>query len=68
MTSLNDALLDAHAQGDGPGLVGLYQQAAEQAAPDAAAFFLTQAWIFALEAGDVRAARIEQALRAQGRA
>lgn len=66
MTDLDAALLAAHARGDGPALVGLYARAAEAADGPASAFFLTQAWIFALEAGDPRASPLRQRLRSQG--
>ncbi|HBG98744.1 MAG TPA: hypothetical protein DDY29_08475, partial [Rhodobacteraceae bacterium] len=56
---LDAALLDAHGQGDTGALIGLYALAAERAeaaaAAEAAGFFRTQAWVFALEAGDPRA-------------
>ena len=61
-SDLDEALLAAHAAGNLAGLVGLYLQAAEQAPEDAAPFFMTQAWIFALEVGDARAVQIEAAL------
>ena len=66
--ALDTALSDAHAAADGRTLVGLYAQAADMVAAPADAFFLTQAWIFALECGDPRADGIERTLRAQGRA
>jgi hypothetical protein len=55
--ALDAALLAAHARGDRAALVGLYADAAEAGAagPAEAAFFLTQAFVFALEAGDPRA-------------
>ncbi|SEW29364.1 hypothetical protein SAMN04488515_2079 [Cognatiyoonia koreensis] len=50
--TLNDALLAAHANGDGAELVRLYTQAADQAdGVDAECFFLTHAYVFALELG-----------------
>ena len=65
--SLDAALRAAHAAGDRAALIGLYEQAAEDAGP-AAAFFLTQAWVFALEAGDGRAEALETRLRGMGAA
>jgi hypothetical protein len=54
--ALDGALLDAHARGDRAALVGLYAEAADRAdEARAAAFFLTQAYVFALETGDARA-------------
>ena len=62
------ALLAAHAAGDSGALAGLYARAAE-AAPDldAACFFLTHAFVFALEAGLPEADTYEARLRAHGR-
>lgn len=66
--TLDATLLTAHAAGDCAALVSLYEKAARQADnPDAAGFFLTQAYVFALEAGDARADIIAQALRDRGR-
>jgi hypothetical protein len=54
--ALDAALLDAHARGDVTALIGLYARAADRAeqagAAEPAAFFRTQAWVFALEAGE----------------
>lgn len=62
MLPLDAQLLTAHVAGDLAALVGLYTQAAEQAAQfDAACFYLTHAYIFALDLGDPRA----QGLRAE---
>ena len=50
MTSLDERLLYAHAKDDKEALVTLYTQAADEAAEvDAACFYLTHAYIFALE-------------------
>lgn len=50
LNDLNDRLLAAHTSGDTAALVPLYTQAADAAASvDAACFFLTHAYIFALE-------------------
>ena len=50
MTSLETRLLDAHARGAHSELVPLYTQAANRAGDiDAQCFFLTQAYVFALE-------------------
>ncbi|MEM8802715.1 MAG: hypothetical protein AAGF55_09285 [Pseudomonadota bacterium] len=68
---LEAKLLQAHAMEDVPALISLYAQAADQAesesATDRACFFLTHAWIFALEAGDARAAKLKARLVAHGR-
>ena len=65
---LDAALLAAHAAGDRAALSGLYTHAAE-CAPDetAAGFYLTHAYIFALEAGLPEAEGLRQRLKAQGR-
>ncbi|MBT5294919.1 MAG: hypothetical protein HOL32_04895 [Octadecabacter sp.] len=52
MTTLDDRLLAAHANDDRAALVALYKQAADAAdTTDAACFFLTHAYVFALELG-----------------
>lgn len=68
MTDLNTQILTAHAAGDGPALVGLYTQAAD-AAPtlDTACFFLTNAYIFALEHGHPDTAYLHARLAEHGR-
>ena len=69
--SLEQKLLDAHDAGKTSVLAALYSEAAELAEhageTDRACFFLTQAWIFALEAGDPLANDIRARLVAQGR-
>ena len=68
MTDLDAALLAAHEAGDGRALVTLYQQAAAQAADiDAACFYLTHAFVFALEAGHPDVSLIRARLIAEGR-
>ncbi len=68
MTSLQDRLLAAHARDDRTALVGLYTQAADQAADiDAACFYLTHAYIFALELGDPASDALYRRLHAEGR-
>ncbi|MGR3636358.1 MAG: hypothetical protein ACU0BK_10595 [Shimia sp.] len=65
---LDQRLLAAHAAGDAPTLVALYCQAAETAATDEArGFFLTHAYVFALEIGDARAPDLRQELSEMGR-
>ncbi|MEM8849913.1 MAG: hypothetical protein AAGE03_07735 [Pseudomonadota bacterium] len=61
------AILTAHQADDRARLVTLYAEAAAARADDARAFFLTHAWIFALEAGDARADDLRQALARMGR-
>jgi hypothetical protein len=59
---LDAALLAAHGQGNGRALVGLYEAAAAGADGVARAFYLTHAYVFALERGDERAAALKTAL------
>lgn len=68
MTPLQDRLLAAHARDDRAALVGLYTEAADTA-PDlnAACFYLTHAYIYALEKGDPAADQLYRRLKAQGR-
>ncbi|MGC1504755.1 MAG: hypothetical protein WA782_11520 [Sulfitobacter sp.] len=68
MNSIDAALLAAHAAGDGQAMMRLYALAAETAqTPDAAAFFLTHAYVFALETGHADAQRLHQQLVNAGR-
>jgi hypothetical protein len=65
---LDARLLDAHAAGDMRALVPLYLEAADQAADDTARYFyLTHAYVFALDLGAPDAARIRARLVAAGR-
>ncbi|RKF15159.1 hypothetical protein D6850_09965 [Roseovarius spongiae] len=65
---LDAAMIAAHERHDGPALVRLYTQAADQANdPDAAGFFLTHAYVFALEAGAREARALHARLKAAGR-
>jgi hypothetical protein len=68
MTTLQDRLLSAHARDDRAALIGLYTEAAD-AAPDldAACFYLTHAYIFALEKGDPAAERLYHRLKTHQR-
>ena len=67
-TPLDQALLDAHARDDRATLITLYQQAAQDAASEQArGFFLTQAFIYALECGDRQAETLRQRLAEMGR-
>lgn len=52
MTDLENALLAAHERGDGTALAHLYHDAARLSTGEAAAFFLCQAYVFALESGE----------------
>jgi hypothetical protein len=52
MTTLDEALLAAHAKDDRKALVHLYAKAADIAdSVDSTSFYLTHAYVFALEAG-----------------
>jgi hypothetical protein len=65
--TLDTALLDAHARGDRAALIALYADAADAAMdPTARAFYLTHAYVFALEAGDARAAPLKARLVRDG--
>ena len=69
MTSLQDRLLAAHARDDRKALAVLYTEAADATDDlDTACFYLTHAYIFALEKGDPAADALYQRLRAHGRA
>ncbi|EET48147.1 hypothetical protein [Thalassobium sp. R2A62] len=68
MNELDTRLLAAHAQGDQWALVALYTQAADQAADiDAACFYLTHAYVFALELNHPDQDALFKRLRAAGR-
>ena len=68
MSDLNRALLRAHATDDKPSLVQLYTQAADQATDvDAACFYLTHAYVFALEIDDAAVDALHARLAAEGR-
>lgn len=68
MTGLLEArLLAAHEADDRAALIALYTQAAERdAVPGGRAFYLTHAYVYALETGDARAAPLHAALVALG--
>ncbi len=69
--ALDRALLTAHAAGDGAALARLYAQAADQAEAEGqearAGFYLTHAYVFALEQGDAAAGVLHARLKALGR-
>lgn len=70
--ALDRELLDAHARYDQAALVRLYTIAAEERELaqdiDAACFYLTHAFVFALESGDPEADNLNQKLAERGRA
>lgn len=68
MNDLDARLLAAHAADDRAALITLYTEAGETAADEIArSFYLTHAFVFALEAGDPRAAELRARLKAMGR-
>ncbi|WP_300029680.1 hypothetical protein [uncultured Roseobacter sp.] len=68
MKSLDARLIAAHERGDKKALVALYTTAADSAeTADAAAFFLTHAYVFALEAGHPDADDLRRRLVEMGR-
>ncbi|PCH71306.1 MAG: hypothetical protein COC12_07460 [Rhodobacteraceae bacterium] len=68
MSTLDAQLLTAHAAGDKAALVALYRQAGDAAvSQDEAAFFLTNAYIYALEIGHADADTLRARLVAMGR-
>ncbi|MDF1717903.1 MAG: hypothetical protein P1U53_15160 [Sulfitobacter sp.] len=68
MSDLESRLLAAHACGDRAALVTLYSAAAEDAAEDEARYFyLTQAYVYALEDGHPQAPALRARLVAAGR-
>ncbi|MES0863117.1 hypothetical protein ABLN87_12235 [Ruegeria sp. SCPT10] len=70
--ALDDLLLDAHARNDPAALVTYYTMAADEREGagdiDAACFFLTHAFVFALEHGAPEADNLNQRLVRHGRA
>ncbi|SDO67731.1 hypothetical protein SAMN05216196_1087 [Lutimaribacter pacificus] len=68
MSDLDQRLLAAHARDDRQALILLYAEAGDIAPDiDAACFYLTHAYVFALEAGAPEAAGLHARLRAAGR-
>jgi len=68
MMDLDAQLLAAHDAHDTTALIRLYQQAADQAATvDAACFYLTHAYVFALETDHADVDQIRARLVAEGR-
>jgi hypothetical protein len=68
LADLDARLLAAHARDDRAALVGLYEEAADAVTSEVArGFYLTHAFIFALDLGDARAARLRDRLKAMGR-
>ena len=69
VSDLDRQLLQAHENGDGATLARLYATAADSQNPgsDQAAFYLTHAYVFALEEGMAEAAEYHQQLKFMGK-
>ena len=68
MNDLNARMISAHEAQDRFALIKLYAEAADCAnAVDASCFYLTHAYVFALEAGASEAAPLHARLKAHGR-
>ncbi|WP_375265123.1 hypothetical protein [Planktotalea sp.] len=68
MSTLDAQLLAAHEVDDRPALVRLYQDAAQMSFDEnAAGFYLTHAYIFALELGHADTPALHAKLKAMGR-
>jgi len=71
VNDLDAALLAAHHDQDNTALIALYSQAADQAEnagdTNAACFFLTHAYVFALEEGSANANALHIRLKEHGR-
>lgn len=68
MSDLEARLLAAHGRDDRCALIALYEEAADSAqAETAAGFYLTHAFVFALELNDPRATALRARLAAMGR-
>lgn len=66
--ALDRAILSAHDADDRPALIAHYTRAADlNTDPDAHAYFLTIAYVYALETGDPAANRLYARLRQLGR-
>lgn len=65
---LDRRLLAAHAAGDKQALVTLYTEAADAATDDTArGFYMTHAYVYALDIGDPRASALHKELKAMKR-
>lgn len=65
---LDKRLLAAHAARDKSALVSLYAEAAATASDDTArGFYMTHAYVYALEIGDARATELHKNLKAMKR-
>ncbi|MGI3212313.1 hypothetical protein ACROSR_14490 [Roseovarius tibetensis] len=68
MTDLDTLMIRAHDTGDQRALIDLYAEAADRVNDtDASCFYLTHAYVFALEAGAHEAGPLHARLKAHGR-
>ncbi|MCH2066131.1 hypothetical protein [Shimia sp.] len=68
MNDLEAHLLAAHSEGEKHALITLYEEAATAAkTPEAEGFFLTQAYVYALETGHPKSADLHRRLKTTGR-
>jgi hypothetical protein len=68
MKNLDERLFQAHADNDRSALITLYTEAADQACDvNTHCFFLTHAYVFALEAGAETATDLHRRLKHYGR-
>ena len=68
MSDLDQRLTDAHDRDDRPALVGLYTEAANAANDETAkGFFLTHAFVYALDVGAPEADELRARLKDMGR-
>ena len=68
MSDLDAQMIAAHEAADSPALIRLYTQAADETDDlTAACFYLTHAYVFALEAGAPEAKTLHARLKAHGR-
>lgn len=68
MSNLDARLLEAHARDDRAALIALYSEAADAANTDEArGFYLTHAFVFALESGAPEAPALRARLQQMGR-
>lgn len=68
MKDLDTKMISAHEAGDRRALISLYAQAADAVNDlDASCFYLTHAYVFALEAGAREAGALYARLKAHGR-
>jgi hypothetical protein len=68
LEELDRRMISAHAANDRMALIKLYAEAADRVNDiDASCFYLTHAYVYALEAGAPEARRLHARLKAEGR-